>query len=292
MRCPLCPFSTVCKLKRLRLFLPPMLPIPEIAELWIYPIKSCAGISVSTMTIDELGPLWDRRWMLVDENGNFLTQRQFPKMAAIRTSITERALTVQFTDQSSMVLNLGEMEAWEKLQVKVWNDKVIARNCGKEAAECFSSFLKKRVGLVFLSQGEPRVRQKTSEFKMGFADSMPFLVINLDSLDEINKRGQMHIPGSRFRANILLKNLPAFSEDLWQKIQLGEIPFSHPEACGRCMITTIDQSTGVKINDEPLKQLKQLRIPPKGGGAPTFGVRLLHLTMGKLKLKDRLYLLD
>jgi uncharacterized protein YcbX len=143
-----------------------------------------------------------------------------------------------------------------------------------------------RIDVPIFDYEEPRIRHKDVDFKVGFADSRPFLLTNMASLRDFNQRANVDLPISRFRSNIVVECATAFSEDYWGAIKIGDVDFSHSAACDRCIIPTIDQETGKKAGAEPLKTLKTYRAPT---GTILFGERLVHSNVGTIAIGDIVY---
>ncbi|MEZ4742813.1 MAG: MOSC N-terminal beta barrel domain-containing protein [Bdellovibrionota bacterium] len=260
--------------------------VAQVESLWIYPIKSCRGISIQTMQIDKLGPLYDRNWMIVDQNGVFVTQRKFPKMARIETFLLKDMLTITidgFGQENVTFIDSQKLKA-EMQSVKIWQDEVTAINGTTRVDALLSDFLKSPVKLVQIDKHNPRLRQKEDiEFTVGFADSRPFLLTNIASHEDLSNRVGEDIPISRFRPNIVIKNQSAYSEDEWESLKIGNIEFRQSVACDRCIIPTVDQKTGEKTGAEPLKTLKSYRLHSK---SIVFGRRLVHKNPGLIQIGD------
>lgn len=233
-----------------------------IHQLFIHPIKSCAGISVDSFELDAKGAVNDRRWMLVDDDqakGKFLTQRQLPKMALIKTSIADdQQIQVSAEGKPSFLLPTPSVEGSELIEVTVWSDTVQAIDCGDEIAEWFSNFLEKPCRLVY--QPLELFRQVNLEFAeqgkdVGFADGFPLLIINQSSLDFLNQQlsdqessdqqPELQLEARRFRPNIVIAGdeLAPFAERSWQQVSSGSNQFDIVKPCQRCAIPTINPDT-------------------------------------------------
>lgn len=245
----------------------------KVKSLHIYPVKSCRRVDLGRGEIVDTGFVNDRRWMLVDENGVFLTQRKFPKMALIRAEARER-LELSFADQS-FALPLYTEEFGQRT-VKVWESECLARDYGDPVAEALSDFLGAPVRLVTMDKDETRAITSSKAMQkdvLSFADGFPFLLTNQASLDELNRRLPEPIPMTRFRPNIVIEGAEAFAEDRWKKIRIGRAEFFLPKACVRCNITAVDQETGRRHPTEPLKTLAEFRMEDR---KILFGQNLQH----------------
>lgn len=236
-----------------------------ISEINIYPIKSLKGISLTEAKIERRGLEFDRRWMLVDEKNKFFTQREFPKMATIKVQIGENNLQVS---QNGSELEIPfTPDGAETARVQVWSSKCAARVYDDSINEWFSDVLQTKCKLVLMPE---ETQRKVNYFyavrkddHVSFADGYPFLLIGENSLADLNSRLKEDVPMNRFRPNFVVKGSESFAEDGWKKIRIGESVFHVVKPCGRCVMTTIDQTTGEKGEKEPLKTLASFRIPKR-----------------------------
>jgi uncharacterized protein YcbX len=261
-----------------------------IQDLYVYPIKSLAGIRLKEATVEERGFELDRRWMLVEESGKFISQRTCPMMAMLQVEITETALLVYHISSPANFIHVpfeaqGEMVS----SVKVWDDEMPAQLVSKEIDEWFSEILKVKIRLVKMPDSTKRKvdpRYAVNKESVSFADGMPYLLIGQKSLDELNSKLDDAVPMNRFRPNIVFSGGDAFSEDTWGKIQIGEVDFQVVKPCARCVMVTVDQTTGDKAA-EPLKTLAEFR---KEGNKILFGQNMVALSNGIIKVGDKLKL--
>lgn len=235
-------------------------PKLTLSGLFIYPIKSCRGISLHGSLVEERGLQYDRRWMLVDENNMFMTQRAYPKMSLIEVSITENGLRISAPKMNELVLPFVE-EYNEMLQTVVWDDVVPAAAMGTEADEWFSEFLHKSCRLVFqpdksIRPVDPGYVKKNEHTSL--SDGYPFLILSDSSLEALNQKLISPVPMNRFRPNLTISGSAPFAEDSWKMIRVNGIPFRLVKPCGRCAITTVNQSTG-EMGKEPLRTLAEFR---------------------------------
>jgi hypothetical protein len=244
----------------------------KLESLWTYPVKSCKGIQSDSLEITREGPKWDRHWMIVDENGVFLTQRQIPKMALIETMMTESSLVLRI-DGTVFQVPL-QAEDGPKRQVKIWKSEVEAYLEDELISNYLSEFLGKK---VFLVRSIPEQRQ----FHIRFADSRPLQLANLDSLEAVNKKLSAPVTIERFRANIVISGVGAFAEDTWDEFEIGGMTFKVSKPCIRCSIINVEPTTGERPNNEPLTKLNEIHPID---GKPAFGILLLPKNAGTLAL--------
>ncbi|MFN3315386.1 MAG: MOSC domain-containing protein [Raineya sp.] len=262
-----------------------MKALKEISELWIYPIKSLGGIQLSEAVVSDRGFQHDRRWMLVDEAGKFLSQREYPNLALLQVNLKQNGLQVFLKNKSQWQIEIPFLEKSNYLQVQIWDDTCEAWQYPNAINEFFSDYLGQKVRLVYMPESSRR-QVESNYAKNGeitsFSDGYPFLLIGQSSLDDLNNRLPVPVPMNRFRPNIVFVGADAFEEDSWESFKIGNIEFFCTKPCARCVVTTISQETA-EPNKEPLKTLSTYR---KFGNKILFGQNLLHKGEGSIRLKD------
>ena len=255
----------------------------QIAELWIYPVKSCAGIAVQQARLSRHGLEWDRHWMVVEPNGEFLTQRSHPRMALIRPEITADSLLLHFAGQPSLQIPL--LAQGEKCRARVWSDTVQAWDLGEWAAPArawLSQVLGTDCQLVRFDPAQPRQASdrwvKKGDAPVHFADGYPLLILSQAAVDDLNQRlarnGAAAVDARRFRPNIVISGLEAHDEDRVEQLDLlGQSGLSlRPcKPCTRCPIPDIDPDTAIP-GDAVGNEIFQYRQDPRMDGAITFGM--------------------
>ncbi len=253
-----------------------------LAELYVYPVKSCGGFRAGSWDVDELGLRMDRRWMVVNERGHFHTQRTRPRLAQVRTALSGQTLTLEAPGMESIAVAPG---GGDTLAVGIWDDVCVAEQCESHASEWMSDLLGERALLVFMPDATRRLtrrRREESLGRIGFQDAYPFLLLGASSLDDLNTRLETPLPMNRFRPNLVLGGSAAYAEDTWHGCRIGEIDLVVTKPCARCKIPTIDQETG-EAGKEPLRTLAHYR---RVGDDVTFGVNLSHRNAGTLRIGD------
>ncbi|WP_386082790.1 MOSC domain-containing protein [Vreelandella sp. F11] len=252
----------------------------EITQLNIYPVKSLKGISVNHSTLQEHGLAWDRRWMLVDAQQRFVTQRQFPALATVEVALTDKHLVLSHPNAEPLSLSLIEPKGNLRL-VKVWNDHCKALPESDDVSRWLVAALGEQAqGLSMVRFATEFTRAVEDDFLDGgaahtyFSDGYPFLIATTGSLDALNQalvaKGEAPVPMNRFRPNIVIKSDEAWAEDRWATLseQSGTFQLALRKPCKRCKITTIDQHTAaVPAPAEPLKTLIELNTQPSQKGA-------------------------
>jgi uncharacterized protein YcbX len=256
--------------------------VAHVSALYIYPIKSCRGIRVSEWPVVERGFFADRRWMIVDPERNFVTQRELTRLSLVETSLDDESLFVSAPGLST--LRLPQKYLAELRSVRVWHDQVSA--CSHpEGSAWFSEYLGSPYELVYMPDTERRpvnpARARASDI-VSFADGYPFLLISEASLADLNARLKEPITIDRFRPNIVIADSEPFAEDDYREIWLGKISFRGVKRCDRCSVTTIDPLTAVR-GKEPLKTLATFRLQDQ---KVWFGMNLIHDAAGVLRVGD------
>lgn len=236
-----------------------------LSEINIYPVKSLAGISLKESKIERRGLEFDRRWMLIDENNKFLTQREFPKMATVKTEILSDGL--QVSNNGSLLKISFAPQTNETETVTVWQSRCQAKIYENSVNEWFSDVLQTKCKLARMPEETERkvnyFYRVEKDDHVSFADAYPFLLIGENSLADLNSRLSESLPMNRFRPNFVVSESEGFAEDSWKKIKIGETVFHIVKPCARCVITTIEQTTGEKDGKEPLKTLAEFRTPKR-----------------------------
>ena len=267
-----------------------------LSEINIYPVKSLAGITLKEAKIERRGLEFDRRWLLVDENNKFLTQREFPKMATVKTEVAADGLQVSCNGNSLEIA--FEPETVETKTVKIWSNRCRAKIYDAAVNEWFSDVLETRCRLVVMPEATERkvdyFYRVREDDHVSFADAYPFLLIGENSLADLNSRLKEDLPMNRFRPNLVVADSEGFAEDGWKKIRIGEAVFHVVKPCARCVMTTIEQTTGEKDGKEPLKTLASFRIPKRSLKKKIlFGQNLIAETAGaRLRVGDKIEVLE
>ncbi|MFL1485040.1 MOSC domain-containing protein [Marinobacter sp. LN3S78] len=257
----------------------------KIKSLYYYPVKSLAGVALDELRLDRFGPAGDRRWMLVDGGGRFVTQRKHPALARIQPHLVDGGLFLDIPGQDRIQVDVSD----QSRRVSVWRDEIEGvLNATPEASEALSGFLGKRVSLVHMPESVTRPARHenlASVYPVSFADGFPFLVTSQASLDDLNRRMPWDAEMRRFRPNVVVEGAAQpWEEDLWEQVMLGAVPVRLVKPCSRCIMTTVDPDTGERSSDgNPLKTLATFRRTDKG---VIFGANGVHLEAGTLRVGD------
>lgn len=260
----------------------------QLSQINIYPIKSCSAISLTSASVDQFGLIGDRRFVIVDAKGMFITGRTYPQLTLINVKQTPMGLQVSAPNMPRLTINYSSFSNNYK-KVQVWNDQINAQHCAKAYDQWFSQFLSTPCQLMYFGEQSQRLVENRDD-SVAFADGYPLLLISQASLNDLNHRLQQQqlapVNMSQFRTNLVIDNAIAYQEDSWRHIRIGEAEFEVVKPCSRCVFTTVDPSTGEKHSDmQPLKTLRQYRASRHKKGI-MFGQNLITIKQGIIKLTD------
>jgi uncharacterized protein YcbX len=257
----------------------------QLSGLFVYPIKACAGIALERAAVVARGLALDRRYMLIDRNGSFVSQREVPRLCLVSTALEDSRLLLTAPGALPLRLpqTLDDVEN-ERTRYRVWGDTGSAL-CHSAGSRWFSEFLNDDVRLVHMPESERRAvnpkRARAGDI-VSFADAYPFLAISEASLADLNSRLEAPLEMRRFRPNLVLSGCEAFAEDAFKTLTIGNVSFRAVKRCDRCVVTTVDPATGER-SKEPLRTLAKYR---QAEGKVWFGMNLIHDGTGELCLGD------
>lgn len=237
---------------------------PHLVQLYIYPIKSLGGIALNAAMPLGRGLQYDRRWMLTDPDGTFLSQRSDPRMALLKPQIQDGMIVLPplQADDEPLLISLSGPESTSLVKVQVWDDSVAALPYPSTVNEWFSRQLDRPCQLVYIPDSSDRqvdLGYAQPGDQVGFADGFPYLVTTISSLRDLNHRLDNPVNMERFRPNLVIEgDLEPWSEDNWHQFRIGDFTFRSTKPCGRCQVVTIDPATAER-GAEPLKTLAGFR---------------------------------
>jgi uncharacterized protein len=263
-------------------------PRPDVAgrigQLWLYPVKSCAGVSVSSSLLTDTGLEFDRTWMVVDAQGEFVSQRDLPRMALVAPTLRTNDMVLRAPGMLALHVALHAVE--QACEVRVWDDTVPAYDMGEVAAQWFSDFLGQELRLVRFDPGVRRLSDphwtRGIEAPVQFSDGFALLIVSQSALDGLNARlvqsGHRTVEMARFRPNMVLADVQAHDEDWLSQMRIataqGEVVLTQVKPCSRCSIANIDPATAV-LSPEVGDTLQTYRQDARLGGAVSFGMNAL-----------------
>jgi uncharacterized protein YcbX len=265
------------------------MPRLTLSEIHIYPIKSLGGIRLEKAVVQGKGLQFDRRWMLVDKAGVFLTQRTHPEMALFKPEIQGELISITFrkgqkTDPS-ISFNPRTPPSGKWMAAKIWDDEVSVIEVDAGISQWFSHHLGINCKLVYFPEEKPRpvdAQYKVNNEQVSLADAYPFLIIGQSSLDGLNAMLPEPLPMNRFRPNFVFVGGDPYEEDTWRNLSIGKIRFVAVKKSDRCAITTVNQDTAEK-GSEPLRTLSGYR---KVNNKIFFGQNLVALNEGEVAVGD------
>lgn len=253
----------------------------SIASLYLHPVKSCAGIAVDEALLIETGLQLDRAWMVVDDAGTMITQRDTPRLALVRITLRGDDMVLRAPGMLALHVSLDAVE--QPSRARVWDDEVAAYDMGALAAQWFSDFLGRKARLVRFDPEQKRLSSKRwtgdIDAENAFADGFPILVTSTASLADLNQRlvarGAAPVTMEHFRPNVVLDGLEAFDEDNLDLVTLqadgGPVVLKLVKPCARCSIPNVDLLTA-DVGHEPGDTLAGYRADARVNGGITFGM--------------------
>lgn len=265
-----------------------------VSELAIYPVKSLAQIVLSESRVDNFGLENDRRWMLVDHQGHFITQRQQSRMCLIQVkllNVKSQLNGIELSAPQMPPLVVAVPSTRKSVLVTIWHDQCHVVDCGREVSEWLSEFLSVKCKLVFFTEDD--IRQVDQSFaKPGdlttFSDGFPLLLISQASLENLNSKLETAVPMKRFRPNLVVCGCNAFEEDNWKQLRIGDLLLRVVKPCSRCVIPSINTDTGER-GSEPTKTLLTFR---KRDSKIFFGQNVIANSPGHISVGDLVEILD
>ncbi len=269
-----------------------------LASIHIYPLKAARAVDVDDALVEPWGLAGDRRWLLVDTAGRFISQREEPALARVIVRYTGpgAAISVSADGHGEMSFAApGPETGAEMLSVTVWSSRVLAAAADKDAGKWFSAYLDRTVRLVYLD--DPTRRPVDPEYcapgdVVNFADGYPLLLTSTGSLDMLAdwlvETGDAPVPMNRFRPNVVVTGAEPWAEDRWRRVRIGDVCFRVVKPCGRCVVTTVDQRTGER-GSQPLKMLGRRR---RFGSQLVFGQNIIPEAPGVIRIGDQVQVLD
>jgi uncharacterized protein YcbX len=261
----------------------------RLSAIHLYPVKGIGGVTAAQAKVEPEGLRHDRRWMIVDDQDNFLSQRSHPRLALLTGSFDGHKLELAAPGQDPLSLDIPDGR--RRITVTVWRDRVDAAATRGDADEWISRYLGQSCRLAYMDEiclrpiSSSRGRPGES---VSFADGYPCLLISAASLADLNSRLETPLPMDRFRPNLVVDGCDAFAEDGWQKLAIGETVYRFAGLCARCSVTTVDQQSGTRESKEPLRTLATYR---QGEGGVVFGVNLVPEKTGAIALGDKVVVL-
>lgn len=262
-----------------------MSAVYSVKEIYIYPIKSLAGISCQNALAEEMGFENDRRWMLIDAENQMITQREHRIMSQFYPQISDGKISITFQDQKHEFSIDEHLE--NSIAVNVWDDKSEVIEVNKSTSKWFSQHLGFECKLVKIIKNGDRKHESSKlkeTFNVSLADGYPYLMIGSQSLDFLNEKLADKITVLRFRPNIVISSQSPHEEDDFTTFKIGEVQFKNIKPCGRCIMVNNDPDNG-KLKKEPLKTLSKYR---NVNNSVLFGTNIVSLNSGIINVGDEI----
>jgi uncharacterized protein len=253
-----------------------------VSQIFIYPIKSARGTAVSQTQLDRTGPVNDRRWMLVDGDGIFLSQRTCPQLALVWPRFEGTDLVVTAPNMSPLRISSWSGEG-EWLPVRIWRDRLELPHPSQAYSDWFSAYLGQPCRLVYLPDSVARPIEAPydkPEWRVSLADGYPLLLMTEASLDHLNQKLATPVSVERFRPNLVISKAAAHEEDIWRRLRIGSVELAVVKPCARCSTVLVDPNTAA-LGLEPLRTLAGYRRRPQG---IMFAQNALVLDAGQLNV--------
>ena len=269
------------------------MPVPRLSAIFRYPVRSLRGQSLEQATIEPRGILGDRRWMVVDDTGRFLTRREFSRMALFDVRATPDGLLLSHPDHGTV--HVGQPDAAAPLiHARVWKDIVPVRCADAQTGDFLTRAIGRPAQLVYQPDESRRAIDPAyadPDDETSLSDGYPLLVTALGSLAALNERLALPIGITRFRPNLVIDGVEPWAEDKWRLIRIGGATLRIVKPCSRCINTTQDELTGERFEgNDPLKTLRWMGRMTKGG--IMFGQNAIPDGPGEVRVGDEIEIIE
>jgi uncharacterized protein len=270
----------------------------RVHSLHIYPIKGTRAVDLTRASVEPRGLDGDRRWLVVDANGRFITQRSHPKLATVSAQPTRTGLRLSAPGAGE--ISVERPPASSRVDAVVWRHEVSAAVADPAAARWLSDLFGQSLRLVYMDAAAERLQHGAwvaDAVPVSFADAYPVLIATTASLAAVNaeiaRAGGDAITMRRFRPNIVVECDEAWDEDFWAAVRIGGVEIELAKPCDRCVVTTKDQETGASMGREPIASLARLRrsADPRINGV-LFGWNSVPRKLGEVAVGDAVEVLS
>ncbi|MFQ0973884.1 YcbX family protein [Gilliamella sp. CG35] len=261
-----------------------------VSQLFIYPIKSLAGIPLNTSNVVEGGFKYDRVLMISEPDGTFITARQFPELLKLKTAIVNNSIVVSTSNNESIAIQFDEFIETNE-PTEVWGNHFTSHIAPIRLNQFFSHILQKNVQLRWIGTNLTRRTKRYPQTPVSFADGYPYLLLNEASFNYLQQRCLEKLDIQQFRSNIIIQGALPFAEDGWKTIKIGDVIFDIVKPCSRCVLTTFNINTAKPLaNNEPLNTLRYFRTDEQG--EIDFGMNMIARNVGSISIDDPVEILE
>lgn len=270
----------------------------QVTELNIFPLKSARGITVPSARVEAMGLAGDRRMMIVDPTGQFITQRELPALARLAVAPTESGIRLTLDDGREVLVATPRPDS--RMDVAVWKSIVSAAVADDATNATLSDWFGTPMKLVFFDADARRLASKEwagNDSPVSFADGYQVLVTTTGSLralnDDMAKHGEGAVGMERFRPNIVIDCDKAWAEDRWTAIEIAGIRYDFVKPCARCIMTSQDQVTGSREGSSPIPAMGRIRMSAdRRVPGPLFGWNAVPRSEGAIALGDQVTIIE
>ena len=256
----------------------------RLTGLHIYPVKSARGTSLTEAVAESRGLRFDRRWLIVGQDGEFVTQRTEPRLATLGVAVREDGgVTLSADGYEDLIVPIPAPGA-TRMPTVIWSDTVDAQIADGEANAWLSAWLGRPVWLARMPDDTARPTVLAPEVNVSFADGYPYLLCSEESLAALSQQAEAPIPIDRFRPNIVVAGAEAWADEQWSHIRICGVVFECMKPCARCVVVTTDQTSGIRSGTAVLEHIAALRGTPDG--KVIFGVNAVKRSGALLKVGD------
>lgn len=263
-----------------------------LSRLYIHPVKSMRGLQLSHAQVLESGLAFDRIFMVTELDGTFITARQYPEMVRFTPALLPDGLFLNAPDGSQALIRFSDFTA-KQAPTEVWGNTFTSHIAPDEINQWLSGFFPRPVQLRWTGIAPTRRVKRFESVPLSFADGFPFLLVNMSSLQDLQQRCPASVRVEQFRPNLVVSGAAAWDEDSWKTLKIGDITFEMPKPCSRCVFTTVGTESGLKHPEgEPLATLQRFRSGQDGSGDIDFGLNLIALNSGVIRVGDSVTILE
>ncbi|ORM69228.1 YcbX family protein [Pantoea rwandensis] len=263
-----------------------------LSRLYIHPIKSMRGLQLSHAQVLESGLGFDRIFMVTELDGTFITARQYPEMVRFTPALLPDGLFLNAPDGTQALVRFSDFTS-QPSPTEVWGNHFTSYIAPDEINHWLSHFFPRPVQLRWTGITPTRRVKRFDDVPLSFADGFPFLLVNMASLQDLQQRCPASIRVEQFRPNLVVSGADAWDEDSWKRVKIGDITFEMPKPCSRCVFTTVGTESGRKHSEgEPLATLQRFRSGQDGSGDIDFGLNLIALNSGVIRVGDRVSVVE